>query len=804
MITIIGAAINRARTVFVLLTLILAVGALAFLTIPKESQPDIDIPIMLISVGHSGISPEDSERLIVRPLEKRLRTVEGLTKVTSIAGEGFAHLTLEFDAGFDAEQALLDVQEQVDIAKRDLPTDSKDPTITEINVGLFPVVLVALYGHVPERTLLAVARRLQDEFEGLPNVLDADIAGDREEVLEIIVSPTLMESYRVSPVQVVQTVTRNNRVVAAGALEDERGRLAVTVPGLIRTAEDLFGLPVKVQGDTVVTLGDVTEVRRTFKDRTGYARFNGQPAVMIQVTKKLGENVIETVAGVRAIVNAAKAADLLPPGVNVELIQDQSEEIKTMLGDLQNSVIIAVVLVMIVVIAALGVRSAALVGIAIPGSFLTAILILQALDLTLNFVVLFSLILAVGLVIDGAIVITEFADRKMAEGDDRMTAYGTAAKRMAWPIIASNATTVAAFLPLLFWPGIIGEFMGFLPITMISTLAGSLAMALIFIPTLGSRLGRPGSADPRVVKALAATESGDLNELRGLTRAYVAVLRGLVRYPVLVVIAAIATLGIAGWQYGVNGKGIEFFPETETGSAVVFVHARGNLSVDEKDQLLAEVERVVLQVAGIESVFARTGAASGDPFGGGAGAEDVVGTLSLSFHDWDKRSLDAEILDEVVERTRDISGITVDFQAASFGPPTGRPIQLEISSVSPALVAPAVDAVVAFLSSMEGVTDVSDSRPIPGIEWQLIVDRTQAGIYGADIATVGNMVKLVTTGIQVSSYRPDDTPEELDIVVRYPTAERNIDQLDQLRIQTPAGHGSRQQLRHPRPGGEDR
>ena len=783
MITVIDGALSRARTVFVVLFLILLAGSAAYITIPKEAQPDVDIPIMLISVGHDGISPEDSERLIVRPLEKRLRTVDGLSKVTSIGGEGFAHLTLEFDAGFDADQALLDVQEQVDLAKRELPSDSNDPSITEINVGLFPVVVVALYGGVPERTLLAVAQRLKDEFESLPTVLEAGISGDREEVVEIIVSPSLMESYNVSPIAVVQTVTQNNRVIAAGALEDDRGRLAVTVPGLIRTADELFSLPVKVQGDTVVTLGEVTEVRRTFKDRQNYARFNGQSAITIDITKKLGENVIHTVAGVRAIVDAALASDLLPPGVKIDLVQDQSEEIETMVNDLQNSVIVAVVLVMIVVIGALGVRNAGLVGVAIPGSFLTGILILQFLDLTLNFVVLFSLILSVGLVIDGAIVITEFADRKMAEGADKLTAYGTAARRMAWPIIASNATTLAAFLPLLFWPGIVGEFMSFLPITMIATLIGSLLMALIFIPTLGSRLGRPGSADPRVLKALAAAESGDLDEIRGVARVYVAMLGVLVRFPTFVVAGAVAMLVGAGWLYVNYGNGVEFFPATEPSSAVVYVHARGNLSVAEKDFLLAEVEHEVLHVSGIESVSARSGV-SGD---GAAGSEDVIGRISLSLVDWDMRRPARQILDEITERSRDIAGITVDFQQASEGPTTGRPVQIEISALDPAKIVPALELILAKMKSMDGLADIDDSRPIPGIEWQLIVDRTQAGIYGADVATVGNMVKLVTTGIQVSSYRPDDAAEELDIVVRYPASDRNIDQLDQLRIQTPRG-----------------
>lgn len=780
MISIVNAALLRARTVFLILILLLATGTVAWLTIPKESQPDVDVPIMFVSVSHPGISPEDAERLLIPPLEKRLQTVDGVNDLTATAGEGYANFQLEFDAGFDAEKALKDVKDEVEIAKNELPSDANDPFVNEINVGLFPVVVVALYGDVPERALFNIALRLKDAFESLPTVLEAETVGNREELLEIIADPTLMQSYAVSPMQVLQTVTQNNRVIAAGALQDERGRFPVTVPGLIRTAEDLFGLPVKVSDDTIVTLGDVSQVRRTFKDRDSYARFNNQPAVMIEITKKLGENIIETVEGVKTIVSVAQSDKEWPSGLKVDLIQDQSKQIRTMLSDLQNSVVIAVILVMIVIIAALGVRSASMVGIAIPGSFLMGILVLQMMGLTLNFVVLFSLILAVGLVIDGAIVITEFADRRMASNDSNFIAFKASAQRMAWPIIASNATTLAAFLPLLFWPGIIGEFMSYLPITMIATLIGSLLMALIFIPTLGSRFGKQGTGNAKALQALAATETGSLDNIKGITRSYVSLLRALVAYPIIVVILAFSTLIGSGYLYANYGNGIEFFPSTDAQSAAVQVHARGNLSVDEKDRLVREVEAKIFGIPGIESIYTSVGR---------GGENDVIGIIRLGYADWDKRPTSNVILSEITNRTKDIAGITVDFQEADFGPPGGgKPIQLEISSSNNSLLEPAVLEILQKLESMDGITEVDDSRPIPSIEWQLSVDRTQAGLYGIDVTTVGNMVRLVTTGVKVSSFRPDDTNEEVDIVVRYPSNKRTMDQLDQLIIQTPQGN----------------
>jgi len=780
--------IDHARTVYMLLVLLFMAGASAYVAIPKESSPDVNIPIMLVSVTQPGISPSDAERLLIPPLEKRLKTVEGMKKITALAGEGFAHLTLEFNAGFDAQKAKRDVKDQLDIAKRDLPTDAKDPTLTEVNVSLFPVAAVALYGDVPERTLLAVAKRLQDEIERLPQVLSADIVGDRDEELDIIADPVLLQSYGISPAAVLATVTNNNRVIAAGALQDDNGRFPVTVPGLIHTADELYGLPVKVNGDTVVTLGQVAEVQRVYKDRTTYARFNGQPALTINVVKALGENIIATVDGTRAIVEAAQKSDLWPAGVHASLIQDQSQQIKDMLGDLQNDVMTSVVLVMIVIIAALGVRSAGLVGVAIPGAFLMAILSLQGLNLTMNFVVLFSLILTAGRVVDGAIVVTEFADRKLAEGLDRKRAYAVASTRMAWPIITSYGATLLAFLPLLFWPGIVGEFMKFLPITTIATLVGSLVMALVFIPSLGSKVGASGAVSREELRALAAVETGDIEETRGMSRAYVHIMRGVLRFPGTAMIFTVLLLVGVMFSYVKFGAGVEFFPTVEPEIATVQIHARGNLAIDEKDRLVRDVEKLVLQSDGLKSVSTAVGSGGGgNPLAGGGGTADTIGSITVEFAKWNTRRKAQAILDDILAKAKAIPGIKVDFAQQSFGPPTGKPIAMNISADDPAKIAPATQVVLAKLNSMTGIQNIEDTLPIPGIEWQVTVDRTQAGIFGADVTTVGNMVKLVTSGVKVSSYRPADTDDELDILVRYPRELRTIDQLDQIQIQTAKG-----------------
>ena len=778
---IIAAAVHHSRSVLSILVLVLIAGLVSYLTIPKESKPDINIPIVYVSMHHDGISPEDAERLLVRPMEQELRSIEGIKEMRSRAETSNASVLLEFDAGFDVDLAMREVRQAIDLVKPDLPDETDEPTAHEVNVGLFPVLVVTLAGDVPERTLLRLARNLQDELEAMPGVLEADIAGERKEMLEVLVDPVRLETYNNSQEELVLAVTRNNQLIAAGAMDTGKGRFAIKVPGLFETAKDVLDLPIKAVGDGVITLADITTVRRTFRDATSYARINGQPGVTLEIKKRLGENVIETIDQVRALVN--ERAKSWPVGVQVNFIQDESRNIRRMLDDLQNNVLSAILLVMIVVVAALGLRTAGLVGLAIPASFLFGILVLDAMGLTVNIVVLFALILAVGMLVDGAIVVTEYADRKLAEGLHRKEAYILAAQRMAWPIIASTATTLAAFMPLIFWPGVVGEFMKFLPITLVMTLSGSLLMALIFVPTLGGLIGKAGSANKEVLAALAVSEGGDVRQLPGMTGLYARTLWFLIRRPILVLLAAIVILVGVQTAYWSQGKGVEFFPNVEPEQSLIHVHARGNMSTKEKDVLVREVEAQLMTLPGIRTIYARTGGSAR----GEDQAQDVIGTIFVEFADWDKRPTSAQLMADVRQRTAHLAGVWVEPREPDVGPPTGKDIQIEFRSRFPEKLEPLVARFREKLEAIDGLLDVEDSRALPGIEWQVQVDRAQAGRFNADILTVGKVVQLVTNGIKVGEYRPDDADEEVEIRIRFPDQYRNIDQLDLLRVQTSHG-----------------
>src|SRR4030088_2685829 len=568
-------AISHARLTIATLIFLLCAGLVAYVTIAKEAEPDVKIPVIYVQLSQRGISPEHSERLLLRPVETQLKSVGNVKEMRSTAFEGGGFFLLEFESGFDSKAALADVRAKVARAKHDLPRDVDEPQVLEVNLSLYPVLVVGLSGDVPERTRLRIARAAKNAIEQAPGVLAAELRGARDEAVEIIIEPYLMQSYGLSLDQLGQLTQSFNTLIAAGAIEGQSGRFAVKVPSLFERPQDILKIPVSAAPAAAVTLLDIAEVKPTFKDATSVTRVNGRPAMTIEVSKRTGANLIETVDAVRATV--AELQKTWPGPVHVTFTQDKSKVIRQMLGDLQNSVATGVLLVVIVILFALGFRASLFIGIAIPASFLAGVLGLQLAGLTVNIVVLFSLILAVGMLVDDAIIVSEFAERRLAEGMARKEAYALAAKRMSGPVIAATSTRIAAFSPLLFWPGVVGQFMKYLPITLIATLSASLAVALFFTPTLGALLGKaaPVPHDDRV------TDSGP----------YMLAVRLALPHPGPTLPLAAFLLFAVQTSYGKLDRGIEFFPSVEPDFGQAIIHARGNLALEEKNRLVAEVAK---------------------------------------------------------------------------------------------------------------------------------------------------------------------------------------------------------------------
>ena len=848
-------AISHARVFFGILIFIIAAGSSTYISIPKEAVPDVNIPIIYVSLSQKGISANDSERLLVKPIEDEVKTVEGIKEIRSTAYTGGGNVLLEFDAGFDADKAMDDIREKVDRAKGDLPNEADEPTVNEVNISAFPIILISLSGNLPDRTLQDLAENLQDEIETIPSVLEAKIGGKRNEQVDVIIDTLALEGYNINIENLINTVNQNNMMVSAGEQDTGDGSFNIKVPGLYETIDDVLDTPIKTFGDSVITFRDIAKVKRTFEDRKSYANVNGKNSVTIEVSKRVGENIIDTIKKIKEV--SEQVTKDFPPSVDISFSQDQSKTIQTMLNSLQNNVIAAIILVLIIILGALGVRSGFLVGVSIPGSFLSGILLLSIMGFTMNIVVLFALILSVGLLVDGAIVIVEYADRKIKEGLTIKESFAGASKKMARPIISSTATTLAAFVPLLFWPGLAGEFMKYLPITLICVLTSSLFMALLFVPVLGTIINTiarvflqfviptlfslilfnifsiltnyvdiNGLKIPlTIIKYLASLalfiftfikiipsvykisesinkKQGNISEsskilssesdvsvitLKGFIGSYAKLINFLLSHPAKVIVSAILILVGVSFTYTKIGSGIEFFPEVEPELAKIVVYARGNLSAKEKRDYVSRVENIILKIQSKNNEFKNIYALSGNISDQSEASEDFIGSISLEYNDWDKRRKSKVILNEILNKTKTIKGIKVESREQEGGPPTGKPINIKLTSPNKSLLLSESYRLKEFIDSYPELINIEDNFPAPGIEWEINVNRKQAAKFGANISTIGNVIKLATNGIKLGEYRPDDSNDSIPLYLRYPSEGRTLDIIQNLRVNTAVG-----------------
>ncbi len=855
-------AASRARMVVAFVILSLTVGAAAYVGLPKEGEPDIDIPGLFVSVPFPGISAEDSERLLVRPMEAEFQDLDGLTTITATASEGFAGVFIEFEFGWDKQGTIADVRDAMGRAEAEFPDGAESWQISEINFSEFPIIIVSLSGEAPERTLIQLANQMQEALESLTPVLEAGLAGNREEMLEVIVDPLALEAYDVTAQDLINSVVNNNQLIAAGEISNDNGAISVKIPSSFDTAEDVYNLAVTVNGDRVVTLGELAEIRLTYQDRAGTARFNGETTIALQVVKRQGFNIIDTVELIRQTVDEVSAAwpAELQAAVEVDTSLDQSVQVDGMVRQLEGSVLTAIALVMIVVLAALGTRSALLVGFAIPTSFLLCFILLGVMGIAISNIVMFGLILAVGMLVDGAIVVVEYADKRLKEGARPMQAYTDAAKRMFWPIVSSTATTLCAFLPMLFWPGVPGEFMGMLPVTLIFVLSASLIVALVYLPVVGgvaARFSRVIDRSTAVFKAIVPWYAARLLVAAGVayllflsamqtvnpgvllpapgpeTSAFMAMLPGALLFVVSSVLMSIALSSVTierkaqkvrsgyrrspfGWfihaltgnpimplvsiavvaafvvnvfiYFGQNNNGVEFFVQTEPEQAIVYVRARGNLSLDEQDALVRQVEDIVLQEEGVRDVFAFAGDGGLNNNTGGVSAPaDTVGQIQIDLEPWGQRDDGNVILDRLATRLAVLPGIETEILEQAQGPGEGKPVNLRLTGEDWADLLTAAGTARGFYDALDGLTLIEDTRPLPGIDWQINVDVEAAGRYNASVATVGAMVQLVTRGILLDTMRVPTSDEEIEIRVRFPDEARVLSTLDTLRVRTNEG-----------------
>ena len=785
---LIDGAIKR-RKVVLGVTLIAAIfGLFAYLSMPREAQPDIDLPYISVIVPFPGVSPEDAERLLVKPLEVQLQTIQGIKHMNAVARQNMAIVTLEFEPSFSKDKALADVRAKVDLARGRFPPDAEEPIIEEESFSDQPIIGIVLSGPAPERELSRISRDLKERLESSPGVQEAFESGGREEVLEVTIDPLRMEAYNVTANELAAVIARNNQLVPAGNMRSGAGQFAVKVPGVVQNPQDILALPVKRNGDRLVTIGDIGNVRRTFKEPAFISRFNGQPAVALDVTKRSGANVLETVKTIRKVV--AEEQPRWPSTVKVDFTYDNSDFIGRTLTVLESGILSASLLVMMIIVASLGIRQGLIVGLAIPACFLLAFMMIHAKGVTLNQMVMFGMVLAVGILVDGGIVVVEYADRKMAEGLPKEEAFAAAAKRMFWPVVNGTLTTLCAFLPFMFWNSIAGKFMSFLPLTLFFVLGASIFVALIFTPALGSIFGRKTAIDAEHLAEIEKSEHGDPREMKGFMGWYARSITYLGRHPLRTVATTLVVIFAIGFWFSQTPHRTLFFLDQDPEQVTLFVKARGNLSPEAQDDLMKQVESRLVGVKGIQSLYVRAGSNSSNG-GPNSPPNDTIGRIQVEFQKYEDRKLlgirGKDISNTIRSRVRDLAGMSVEVREPEGGPPTGKAVQVQLTSHDPLALDKAANLVKAKLVADPQLIELEDNRTSPGIEYNLTVDREAAGRYGVDVLSVGQAIQFLTGGVLAGRFRPDDAEDELDIRVRFPADARTVAAFDQLKITTPTG-----------------
>ena len=781
MLDFIEKILRMPRVVLTVMVIVLTAGTASYLSLPKESFPAIDVPYLYVSISQTGVSPRDAENLLAKPAEEELANLPGLQNISSTSTTGHASVILEFDINTDKDKALQDTRAKMDAIKAKLPADADDPTVSEIDF-IGPIMSVAVYGTAPEKELTRRAEELKDALEALGDVREVKLSGSRKEQLEVRIDLLRLEAYGLTAGQLLDALSRNNMVVPGGTLNTGQGAFNIEVPGLISNAQDVYDLPIKTDGNTVVTFGDVATITRTLADATEYTHVNGSPAQILGVSKKLGTNIIDVSNQVRATTEAL--AKTWPGGVSYSFFLDQAETTTSLFRSLEAAVLTAVALVLITCIATLGVRPALMIGLSIPLSFMMAFLVAEMLGMTINMMVMFGLVIAVGVLVDDPVVVVEYAERKLMEGIPKREAFIMAMRKMFVPVVGATATTLGAFIPLLFWPGIIGKFMSYLPTIVIIVMIASFISALIFMPVIGSVIASTHVDEEEKAKAdiVMYPDKFDPKKVGGLTGFYVRTMEKLISWPLPTLAVGFGIIAAIFITYATHPTGSEAFPASEPEYATVAVVGKGNYSPEEIRDMLVEVEDQLLQVHGIQDVimqFGKTGAFGTMP-------PDTIGNFQLQLVNWNHRVPAEKIFADIRSRVKDIAGLDVQVLAAENGPPAGKDINLRVESNNYDDLVPVVAAIRDHLATWPEVVDAEDGRPSPGIDWQITVDRAEAGKYGIGVRELVPYVQLITNGVKLGTYR-DEEGDELDIRVRLPKEERTFDALDSMRIATSGG-----------------
>lgn len=820
-------AVKKSTTVAVLAVMLIIFGVYCYKVLPRESDPDITIPNVFISTDYRGVSPTDIETAVTIEIEKKLKGLDGLKEIQSVSSEGLSSIKVEFVTGTDIDKAVQDVKDKVDEAKGSLPNDLEDdPTVFEVNFSEMPIVVFSLSGTCGLPRLKEIADDLKDEIEGVTGVLEVDVTGGLEREIRVEVFPEKLAYYGLDIGSFQRSVKSENTNTSGGNIRLGKGRFQLRVPGEFKTPEEIYGLVLTIHEGEPVYLKDVARVVDGFKEETSISRLDGREAVNISVKKRSGENIIGISQAVDKIIENDKIS--WPSGTEITKVLDKARDIEIMVADLENNILTGLVLVMIVIFFAMGIRNAILVSMAIPFSMLLSFTVLYLMGITLNMVVLFSLTLALGMLVDNAIVIIENCYRFMEQGAGRKEAVMKATSEVAYPVIGSTITTLAAFTPMLFWPGIMGEFMSYLPLTLIITLSSSLFVALVINPAMASLFMKVKNSDRAAPKSITEIASAVERpaEIKGflLTR-YSKILGNALDKPFTIIGTGVCILilMVQGWLLVVGlEKPVEFFPEIEPKGMYVNIDVPEGADIDYIDRIIRRVELALSGVTGvgegflsgeqitplqalapkqytkpngdvynspsdlknIKNVYIKGVVSAGGSSTFAANTPNHVGLRFLELEERHRSTHDT--VADIRQRVEDIPGGKITIAMEAEGPPTGAPINIEIAGDNFAVLGQISKKIKDILIQLPHVEDVRDNfvEGIPSV--QVLIDRQKAALFGLTTDVIGFALKSAYNGLEVSSFREGD--DDYDITVQLAESDRKVvDILHELMLPTPSG-----------------
>jgi multidrug efflux pump subunit AcrB len=766
-------AIKNRTTVAVLGLLIILMGGYSYMTLPREAAPDIPIPFILVTTTYEGVSPEDMETSVTMKIEKELNGIRGVEEITSSSAEGMSLISVEFTPDVPSEVALQRVRDRVDLAKAELPFDAEEPVITEINFAELPIMLISLAGEVSPVQLKEVAEDMQDVLEAVPGVLKVEITGDLEPEIRLEFDPDRVASFNLTIPEILALIPSENVNISAGGLETKGTKFNVRIPAEFVTPEEVDHLLLTVRDGKPIYLSDVAKVNYMFKDRSSYSRLDGVSNITLSITKRVGANAVRVSDYLKVVID--KAQEQAQGMLRFDITFDMSKYVRDMVADLENNIFSALVLVTAVLLLFLGWRPSSIVALIIPLSMLITFFLVQMLGFTLNMVVLFSLVLVLGMLVDNAIVIVENIFRHLQLGHSRVEAAILGARQVAWPITTSTFTTVCAFLPMIFWPGVMGDFMKYLPITLTLGLLASLFVGLVFNPTICSvwagRAPKQRQTDHWFIRGYRRLLNAGLNN------------------PGLTLFLAFCLLVGLGTLYGKIGKGVEFFPEGDPERAIIDIRAPQGTNIHETDRIARLVEdRIQPYKRWLKHIITNVGSA-------GSGTMNLMAStggphlanVTLVFHDFVERERPSmEIIAELRKALTDISGVEVRVEREEEGPPTGAPVTVRVIGENFETLERISEQARRMISDVPNIVNLHSDMEAARPELAFIVDRRIAMLLGVNTATVGNFLKMAIFGTKVGTYRQFN--DEYDITVRLPLNERiNID--DMYRLQVPNATG---------------